>query len=57
MTENIFYSLNRSSIHITPIVYQKVSNLVLSKGLMNMSASCGNVGMYVALMDPSSTFL
>jgi hypothetical protein len=57
VTENISYSLDRSSIHITPIAYLRVSNLVLFKGLMNMSASGGDVRMYLALMDPSSTFL
>jgi hypothetical protein len=57
VTENISYSLDRSSIHITPIVDLRVSNLVLPKGLMNMSTSCEDVGMYSALMDPSSTLL
>jgi hypothetical protein len=55
VTENISYSIDRSSIHITPIADLRVSNLVLPRGLMNMSASCGDVGMYSTLMDPSFT--
>ncbi len=40
MTENISYSLDRLSIDITPIADLRVSNLVLPRGLVNMSASC-----------------
>jgi hypothetical protein len=40
VTENISYSLDRLSIDITPIADLRVSNLVLPRGLVNMSASC-----------------